>query len=63
MARNLVPWVFETFNGGKRSLTLDLREKGGQDIVRRLAESSDVLVQSMRPGALEEIGLGQATLS
>jgi CoA:oxalate CoA-transferase len=63
MARNLVPWVFEAFNGGKRSLTLDLQEKRGQDIVRRLATSSDVLVESMRPGALEEIGLGQATLS
>jgi CoA:oxalate CoA-transferase len=63
MTRNLVPWVFETFNGGKRSLTVDLREKSGQDIVRRLAASSDVLVQSMRPGALEEIGLGRAELS
>ena len=27
MTRNLVPWVFETFNGGKRSLTVDLRDK------------------------------------
>ena len=63
MTRNLVPWVFETFNGGKRSLTVDLREKSGQDIVRRLATSSDVLVQSMRPGALEEIGLGRAELT
>jgi CoA:oxalate CoA-transferase len=63
MTRNLVPWVFETFNGGKRSLTVDLREKSGQDIVRRLATSSDVLVQSMRPGALEEIGLGRAELA
>ena len=63
MTRNLVPWVFETFNGGKRSLTVDLREKSGRDIVRRLAISSDVLVQSMRPGALEEIGLGRAELT
>ncbi|HXA11956.1 MAG TPA: CoA transferase [Mycobacterium sp.] len=63
MTRNLVPWVFQTFNGGKRSLTVDLREKSGQDIVRRLATSSDVLVQSMRPGALEEIGLGRAELT
>jgi CoA:oxalate CoA-transferase len=63
MTRNLVPWVFETFNGGKRSLTVDLREKCGQDIVRQLATSSDVLVQSMRPGALEEIGLGRAELT
>jgi CoA:oxalate CoA-transferase len=63
MTRNLVPWVFETCNGGKRSLTVDLRDKRGQDIVRQLAESSDVLVQSMRPGALEEIGLGRADLT
>jgi len=63
MTRNLVPWVFETCNGGKRSLTVDLRDKTGQDIVRQLAESSDVLVQSMRPGALEEIGLGRAELT
>jgi CoA:oxalate CoA-transferase len=63
MTRNLVPWVFETFNGGKRSLTVDLREKSGQDIVRQLATSSDVLVQSMRPGALEEIGLGRVELT
>ena len=63
MTRNLVPWVFETCNGGKRSLTVDLRDKSGQDIVRQLAESSDVLVQSMRPGALEEIGLGRADLT
>ena len=63
MARNLVPWVFETFNGGKRSLTVDLREKTGQEIVRKLAKSSDVLVQSMRPGALDEIGLGRAELT
>ena len=63
MTRNLVPWVFETCNGGKRSLTVDLRDKSGQDIVRQLAESSDVLVQSMRPGALKEIGLGRADLT
>jgi CoA:oxalate CoA-transferase len=63
MTRNLVPWVFQTFNGGKRSLTVDLRDKRGQDIVRQLAESSDVLVQSMRPGALKEIGLGRADLT
>jgi crotonobetainyl-CoA:carnitine CoA-transferase CaiB-like acyl-CoA transferase len=63
MTRNLVPWVFETYNGGKRSLTVDLREKSGQDIVRQLAESSDVLVQSMRPGALDEIGLGRVELT
>ena len=27
MARNLAPWVFETFNGGKRSLTVTYAKK------------------------------------
>jgi CoA:oxalate CoA-transferase len=63
MTRNLVPWVFEAYNGGKRSLTADLREHAGRDIVRSLVRSSDVLVQSMRPGALEEIGLGRTEMS
>src|ERR1700745_1875426 len=63
MTRNLVPWVFESFNGGKRSLNVDPREKSGQDIVRQLAPSGAGFVESMRPGALEEIGLGRAELT
>jgi CoA:oxalate CoA-transferase len=63
MTRSLVPWVFEAFNGGKSSLVVDLQQKDGQETVRRLAASSDVLVQSMRPGALEELGLGRSDLA
>jgi formyl-CoA transferase len=42
----------------KKSLALDLRTPQGQDIVRRLAAESDVLIENFRPGAMEGWGLG-----
>ena len=42
----------------KKSLALDLRTLEGQDIVRRLAVESDVLIENFRPGAMEGWGLG-----
>jgi len=42
----------------KKSLALDLRTLEGQDIVRRLATESDVLIENFRPGAMEDWGLG-----
>jgi formyl-CoA transferase len=42
----------------KKSLALDLRTPEGQDIVRRLASESDVLIENFRPGAMEGWGLG-----
>jgi crotonobetainyl-CoA:carnitine CoA-transferase CaiB-like acyl-CoA transferase len=50
--------MFLSVNAGKRSLAVTLREERGRDVVRRLAERADVLVQSMRPGLAEELGLG-----
>lgn len=46
----------------KRSLALDLRTPEGQDIVRRLAAESDVLIENFRPGAMEGWGLGPDAL-
>src|SRR5690242_311560 len=48
--------MFLAMNAGKRSLALDLRR--GRDVLLRLAERADVFVQSLRPGAAEERGLG-----
>jgi formyl-CoA transferase len=48
---------------GKRSVTVDLKQPAGQDIVRRLAARADVVVENFRPGALEGWGLGYETLS
>lgn len=47
----------------KKSLTLNLREKEGQDIVRKLVESTDILIENFRPGTMERWGLGYEELS
>ena len=49
-------WQVQSRN--KRSLALDLRAAEAQDIVRKLAAESDVLIENFRPGAMEGWGLG-----
>lgn len=49
-------------NRGKRSIVLDLRTDGGKDVFRDLARTADVVVEAMRPGALERLGLGPEAL-
>lgn len=48
-------WQVQSRN--KRSLALDLRTPQGQDIVRQLAQESDILIENFRPGAMEGWGL------
>ena len=47
----------------KSLVCLDLREPRGQEIARRLAAKSDVLIENFRPGGLEKWGLGYDRLS
>ncbi len=47
---------------GKTAIGLDLRKSEGQMVARRLAKSSDVLVEGFRPGVMERLGLGPETL-
>jgi formyl-CoA transferase len=49
-------WQVQSRN--KRSLALDLKDPAAQDIVRRLAQDADVLIENFRPGAMEGWGLG-----
>ena len=47
----------------KKSITLDLRQPDGQEIVRRLLRAgADVLIENFRPGRMEEWGLDFETL-
>ncbi len=50
-------------NTNKRSLTLDIAHPKGQEILRRLAEGTDVIVESFRPGHLDALRLGYGSLS
>jgi crotonobetainyl-CoA:carnitine CoA-transferase CaiB-like acyl-CoA transferase len=49
-------WYLQSRN--KKSLALNLKSPEGIEIVKQLAESADVLIENLRPGALEKLGLG-----
>ncbi len=48
---------------GKKSITLDLKTPEGVQIYKDLAKESDAVVEAMRPGALERLGLGYGELA
>jgi alpha-methylacyl-CoA racemase len=50
-------------NRGKRSLVLDLRSSGAADVLARLVQWADVVVESHRPGQLDGFGLGYEAMS
>src|SRR5207244_11584036 len=47
---------------GRKSVTLDLRTPDGQDLLRRLAATADVMVENFRPGTLEQWHVGPGDL-
>lgn len=54
-------WYAQARN--KKSVTINLREKEGQEIARKLINDADILVENFRPGTLEKWGLGYDALS
>ncbi len=53
---------FVNNNRNKRSITLNLKNSRGVEILKRLARDADVLVQNYRPGVVDRIGIGEATI-
>lgn len=49
---------FESHNRGKRGIVVDLKSDDGREVILRLAEHVDVLVQNFRQGVMERLGLG-----
>lgn len=47
----------------KKSITLNLRDKKGQDIVKELVKKADFLLENFRPGTMEKWGMGYDALS
>ena len=48
---------FMSINRGKRSIALDLADPKGRDVLLRLVESADVLMENFRPGSMARLGL------
>ena len=57
-ARNGQGLWWKVIARNKRAMTLNFATAAGQDILRRLAAGSDVLVENFRPGVMEKWGLG-----
>jgi crotonobetainyl-CoA:carnitine CoA-transferase CaiB-like acyl-CoA transferase len=49
---------FLSINRNKKSITLDMKSERGKEILWRLVDLSDVLVENFRPGAMERLGFG-----
>ena len=54
--------MIRAYNRGKRSIALDLKSAAGREVALRLIARSDVVVQNLRPGALDKLGLGPQAL-
>ncbi len=55
--------MYAQMNAGKRSIGVDLAGPGAVDLIRRLAATADVLIENFRPGVMDRLGLGYASLS
>ncbi|NUT17220.1 MAG: CoA transferase [Cupriavidus sp.] len=54
---------FLNMNRNKRSVTLDLKTESGREVLYRLAETADILVENYRPGVMKRLGIDYETLS
>jgi crotonobetainyl-CoA:carnitine CoA-transferase CaiB-like acyl-CoA transferase len=54
--------IFSALNTNKKGLTLDLQTSAGQDLLRRLIATSDVIVENFTPRVLDQIGLDFAAV-
>lgn len=61
--KNLMGTSFLAQNANKKSITLNTKSAEGKTIFRQLVMDADVLVENFRPGVMDRLGLGYATLS
>jgi crotonobetainyl-CoA:carnitine CoA-transferase CaiB-like acyl-CoA transferase len=53
---------FGYFNRNKRSIAIDVKQRAGPDLVKRLAASADVVIENYAPGTMERLGCGYDAL-
>ncbi len=59
---NSISSYFAQQNAGKRCVSIDLDHEVGREVLRRLADQCDVLIENFRPGVMDRLGLGYDTL-
>jgi crotonobetainyl-CoA:carnitine CoA-transferase CaiB-like acyl-CoA transferase len=62
-AKGGVAGRFLAVNRGKRSIALDLKAPAHRDAFLKMVEKADVVVESFRPGVIDKLGIGYATLA
>jgi alpha-methylacyl-CoA racemase len=55
--------LFRALNRGKKSLTLNLKQEAGREVLMRLIPTADVLLESFRPGVMPRLGLDYEALA
>lgn len=53
---------FPMYNRNKRSLCVDLKSPEGKELVLKLVDGADVVIENFRPGTMERLGFGYETL-
>ncbi len=61
--RDGVSVYFSNTHRGKKSLALNLKDPAGVEVLMRLAEQSDVMIEAFRPGVVDRLGVGYAQVS
>ncbi len=54
--------TFSVVNRNKRSIVINLKDRGGLALLEQLVASADLFVQNFRPGVAEQMGIGEAAL-
>jgi crotonobetainyl-CoA:carnitine CoA-transferase CaiB-like acyl-CoA transferase len=60
---NGISTYFLSINRNKRSIGLNLKSPDGQDVLWKLVERADVIVENFRPGVLDKLGFGYGAVS
>jgi crotonobetainyl-CoA:carnitine CoA-transferase CaiB-like acyl-CoA transferase len=54
---------FQSINRNKRSIVIDLKADAGKQVLKRLVQMADVLIENFRSGVMEGLGLSYETLA
>jgi crotonobetainyl-CoA:carnitine CoA-transferase CaiB-like acyl-CoA transferase len=53
---------FPMYNRNKRSLCVDLKSEAGKELVLKLCDGADIVIENFRPGTMDRLGFGYETL-